>query len=103
PARPWVDVAHKNGVKVLGSVFLAVARWGGSADTVDALLKQDAQGHFVMADKLFALADYYGFDGWLINQETDLTAVKDANNQLIEGRLDEQRGKVLAARMLAFM
>jgi endo-beta-N-acetylglucosaminidase D len=103
PARPWVETAHKNGVKVIGSIFLGVARWGGSADTVEALLEQDEQGHFVLADKLIAIAKFYGFDGWLMNQETDLTAVKDANNQLLEGQVDAERGKLLAAKMLAFM
>jgi len=103
PARPWVDTAHKNGVKVIGSVFLGIAQWGGSADTVEKLLEQDAQGRFVLAHQLVAIADYYGFDGWLINQETDLTAVKDAQNQLVKGQKDPKRGAELATRMLAFM
>lgn len=103
PARPWVDTAHKNGVKVIGSVFLGIAQWGGSPDTVEKLLEQDGQGRFVMAHQLVAIAQYYGFDGWLVNQETDLTAVKDAQNQLVKGQKDAKRGAELAARMLAFM
>ncbi|GGD70744.1 endo-beta-N-acetylglucosaminidase [Lacimicrobium alkaliphilum] len=103
PARPWVETAHRNGVKVIGSVFLAVARWGGNPDTAEALLEQDEQGRFIMADKLIAVAQHYNFDGWLINQETDLTAVKDANNNLLEGKTNPQRGQELAARLLAFM
>jgi endo-beta-N-acetylglucosaminidase D len=63
PARPWVDTAHKNGVKVIGSVFLGIAQWGGNPDTVEMLLQQDAEGRFVMAHQLVALAQYYGFDG----------------------------------------
>jgi endo-beta-N-acetylglucosaminidase D len=103
PARPWVDTAHKNGVKVIGSVFLGIAQWGGSPDTVEKLLEQDDQGRFVIAHQLVAVAQYYGFDGWLINQETDLTAIKDAQNQLVKGQKDNKRGAELAARMLAFM
>ena len=103
PARPWVDTAHKNGVKVIGSVFLGIAQWGGSADTVEKLLEQDGQGRFLLAHQLVAIAQYYGFDGWLMNQETDLTAVKDAQNQLVKGQKDPKRGAELAARMLAFM
>jgi len=103
PARPWVDTAHKNGVKVIGSVFLGIAQWGGNPDTVEALLEQDPQGRFILADKLIQIADYYGFDGWLINQETDLTAVKDAQNQLVKGKKDPERGRDLARRLLAFM
>lgn len=103
PARPWVDTAHKNGVKVIGSVFLGIAQWGGNPDTVEALLEQDSQGRFILADKLIHIASYYRFDGWLINQETDLTAVKDAKNQLIKDKKDPQRGRDLANRLLAFM
>jgi endo-beta-N-acetylglucosaminidase D len=103
PARLWVDTAHKNGVKVIGSVFLGIAQWGGSPDTVEKLLEQDGQGRFVMAHQLVAIAQYYGFDGWLVNQETDLTAVKDAQNQLVKGQKDAKRGAELAARMLVFM
>ena len=108
PARPWVETAHKNGVKVLGSVFLGIAEWGGNPDTVEKLLEQDAEGNFIMADQLLRIAGYYGFDGWLVNQETDLTAVKDANNQLVlaangKPQQDKVRGQQLAAKMLAFM
>lgn len=103
PARPWVDTAHKNGVKVIGSVFLGIAQWGGNPDTVEALLEQDQQGRFILADKLIQMADYYGFDGWLINQETDLTAVKDGQNQLVKGKKDPERGRDLAKRLVAFM
>ncbi|MFC4653875.1 hypothetical protein ACFO3I_02430 [Rheinheimera marina] len=103
PARPWVDTAHKNGVKVIGSVFLGIAQWGGNPDTVETLLQQDAQGRFVLADQLIRIAKFYGFDGWLVNQETDLTAVKDAANQLVKGEKNPQRGAELAARLLAFM
>ena len=103
PARPWVDTAHKNGVKVIGSIFLAIAKYGGSADTAEALLKQDENGRFIMAHRLVDIAQYYGFDGWLMNQETNLTAVKDANNELVEGERDTKRGEALGKKMLAFM
>lgn len=103
PAKPWVDTAHKNGVKVIGSIFLAIAKYGGSADTAKRLLKQDEQGRFVMAHRLVDIAQYYGFDGWLMNQETNLTAIKDANNDLIEGHSDPERGAALGKKMLAFM
>lgn len=108
PARPWVETAHKNGVKVLGSVFLGIAQWGGSADTVEKLLEQDAAGNFIVADQLLRIAAYYGFDGWLVNQETDLTVVKDTQNQLVmaadgKPKRDKKRGQQLAAKMLAFM
>ncbi|MBL4631645.1 MAG: glycoside hydrolase, partial [Paraglaciecola sp.] len=103
PAKPWVDVAHKNGVKVIGSVFLAVAQWGGNADTVETFLEQDNQGRFVFARRLIEIAQYYGFDGWLMNQETNLAAVKDANNDLVKGQFDHNRAEQLGEKMLQFM
>ena len=103
PARPWVEAAHKNGVKVIGSVYLAVAQWGGSADTAQAFLVRDGEGRFPMAHKLVEIAEHYGFDGWLINQETDLSAVKDDDNALVKGVKDYNRAAFLGKEMLAFM
>lgn len=103
PSKPWVDVAHKNGVKVIGSVFLAIARWGGNPDTVEAFLEQDEEGRFIFAHRLVEIASYYGFDGWLMNQETDLRAVKDASNALVVGESDPERAARLGELMLEFM
>jgi endo-beta-N-acetylglucosaminidase D len=72
PARPWIDAAHRNGVKVIGTVFFAPSAWGGSPDTVRALLHQRPDGSFPAADRLVEIGRFYGFDGWLINQETDV-------------------------------
>ena len=103
PSRPWVEAAHKNGVKVIGSIYLAVAQWGGSADTAERFLKRDELGRFPMAHKLIEMAEFYGFDGWLMNQETDLSAVKDKNNELVKGVKDYNRAAFLGKEMLAFM
>lgn len=103
PSRPWVEAAHKNGVKVIGSIFLAISQWGGSADTVSAFLQRDENGHFPMAHRLVEIAEYYGFDGWLMNQETDLSAVKNELNELVTGLKDYNRSAFLGKEMLAFM
>jgi endo-beta-N-acetylglucosaminidase D len=103
PAKPWVDTAHKNGVKVIGSIFLAVAQWGGNPDTVETFLEQDEQGRFIFAHRLIEIANYYRFDGWLMNQETNLAAVKDQNNELVKGQSDPKRAAELGEKMLQFM
>ena len=103
PSRPWVEAAHKNGVKVIGSIYLAVAQWGGSADTAEKFLRRDELGRFPMAHKLVEIAEFYGFDGWLMNQETDLSAVKDKDNELVKGVKDYNRAAFLGKEMLAFM
>ncbi|WP_158285127.1 endo-beta-N-acetylglucosaminidase [Arenibacter aquaticus] len=70
PSAPWVNAAHKNGVKVIGSVFFAPTAWGGNSAVIDNFMEQDANGNYIAADKLIEIALYYGFDGWLFNQET---------------------------------
>lgn len=74
PSKPWIDAAHKNGVKVIGSLFFAPTAFGGSSATVAQLFQKDGAGDYLAADKLIEIAQYYGFDGWLINQETSTTS-----------------------------
>lgn len=103
PARPWVETAHKNGVKVIGTVYLSVAQYGGNVETVARLLQQDANGDFPLAKKLVSIADYYGFDGWLINPETNLTYVKNAQGEVIEGKFEYHNAAILGKKMQVFM
>ncbi len=70
PSADVIDVAHKNGVSVLGTVFFPPSVYGGKFEWVEQFLQQRADGSFPVADKLIEVADYYGFDGWFINQET---------------------------------
>ncbi|MCC2545398.1 PKD domain-containing protein [Hymenobacter sp. BT175] len=67
PTRPWVETAHRNGVKVIGSVFT-------SAADVNVLIQKDALGNYPAARKLVDVAAYYGFDGWFFNQESSVPA-----------------------------
>ena len=103
PARPWVEAAHRNGVKVIGTVFFTPAVYGGKAETVAKLLEMNDDGSFPYADKLIKLAKYYRFDGWLMNQETDLTVIKNANNEIVEGHFDYVNAAKLAKKMQRFM
>ena len=74
PSSPWVNAAHKNGVKVFGNVFFAPAAFGGSTATLTNFLEQDGGGNFVAVPKMLALMQYYNFDGWFINEETATNA-----------------------------
>lgn len=103
PSRPWVETAHRNGVKVIGTVYLSVAQYGGDKTKVAQLLQQDSQGRFPIAHQLIAIAEYYGFDGWLINPETDLTLVKNAQGEVIEGQYNFQQAALLGKKMQGFM
>jgi endo-beta-N-acetylglucosaminidase D len=69
PCRPWVEAAHRNGVKVLGTVFTDRAGFV-------ALCAKDANGNYIGAQKLVDMANYYGFDGWFFNAESAMTATE---------------------------
>jgi endo-beta-N-acetylglucosaminidase D len=67
PCRPWVETAHRNGVKVIGTVFT-------SAADVTALIQKDANNNYIAAQKLVDMANYYGFDGWFFNEESSVSS-----------------------------
>ncbi|GAA2758409.1 hypothetical protein GCM10009872_37690 [Actinopolymorpha rutila] len=94
PNPTVVDAAHRNGVPVLGTVFLPPTVYGGKLEWVRQLLTRDAAGHFPAAAKLAQAADYYGFDGWFVNQETegsDAKLAKDMRDFLVELRAHGQQ------------
>ncbi len=64
-----IDAAHRNGVPVLGTIFFPPNAYGGNIQWVRDLV-QRAGDSFPVADKLIEVAEYYGFDGYFINQET---------------------------------
>lgn len=67
PNSAYTNAAHKNGVLSIGCIFLPRT---GLKHTV--LLTQDENGNFPYAEKLIEFCNYYGFDGWFINQEEDI-------------------------------
>lgn len=73
PSPDVVDAGHKNGVKVIGTVFMPQAAHGGKMEWLDDLLQQTEDGSYPVVDKLIEVANTYGFDGWFINQETEGT------------------------------
>lgn len=77
PSPDVTDAAHKNGVRVLGTVFFPMLEHGGKIEWLNDFLQKDASGNFPMADKLIEVAVKYGFDGWFINQETQDSLTKD--------------------------
>ena len=69
PNPTIIDAAHRNGVKILGNVFFPPIAYGGQFQWVNDFLQKSGDT-FPVADKLIEVAEYYGFDGWFINQET---------------------------------
>jgi mannosyl-glycoprotein endo-beta-N-acetylglucosaminidase len=64
-----IDAGHRNGVPVYGTIFLPPVAYGGQIQWVWDLV-QKSGASFPVADKLIEMTQYYGFDGWFINQET---------------------------------
>jgi len=71
PSADVIDASHRNGVPILGNVFFPPKVYGGKEEWVDQMLTQREDGSFPAADKLLEVAEYYEFDGWFINQETE--------------------------------
>jgi autotransporter-associated beta strand protein len=70
PPAHVVDAAHRNGVPILGNVFLAPTAYGGNIARVNEFLTKRPDGSFPVADKMILAAQYFKFDGWFINMET---------------------------------
>jgi mannosyl-glycoprotein endo-beta-N-acetylglucosaminidase len=78
PSADVINAGHKNGVKVLGTVFFPPVYYGGQLQWYRDFIEQREDGSFPVADKLIEVADYYGFDGWFINQELEGTTAEEA-------------------------
>ncbi|AWB44945.1 endo-beta-N-acetylglucosaminidase [Paenibacillus sp. CAA11] len=68
PNPAYTNAAHKNGVMSLGCIFLP-----REGQYHKDWVYKTADGKMPMADKLIEAAKYYGFDGYFLNQETDIT------------------------------
>lgn len=69
PNPTVIDAAHRNGVKVYGTVFFPPTAYGGQLQWVRDFT-QKSGSRYPVAEKLAQVAQYYGFDGWFVNQET---------------------------------
>ncbi len=66
PNPGYTEAAHRNGVLSLGCWF-----WPRPEDFGE-VVEQRADGSFPMVDKLIEMAEYFGFDGYFINQEAQI-------------------------------
>ncbi|MCI9274052.1 MAG: hypothetical protein HFE39_08905 [Clostridiales bacterium] len=67
PNPAYTNAAHKNGVMSIGCLYFDQAFRAGQS--INELLEMDDEGNFLLVDKLVAIADYYGFDGYFLNRE----------------------------------
>lgn len=72
PTPDVIDSGHRNGVPVFGTLFFNWSTSEGDRETVRKFLQQDEDGNYLVANKLVDIAQYFGFDGYFINQETSM-------------------------------
>jgi len=80
-----IDAGHRNGVPVYGTVFFPPVAYGGQIQWVQDFVQKSGSS-FPVADKLIEMTEYYGFDGWFINQETsggDAQLAQDMRDMMI--------------------
>ncbi|XP_061892319.1 cytosolic endo-beta-N-acetylglucosaminidase [Entelurus aequoreus] len=85
PPAVWTNAAHKHGVLVLGTF---ITEWTDGAARCEAFLKEDLYQE--VADKLVEISHFYGFDGWLINIENQLSEVAVKKTPLFLRYLTDQ-------------
>lgn len=76
PPPTWINTCHRSGVKVLGTFIVEP----GSAQ-VERIL-DEVDGSFWVATQLAQIAKAYGFDGWLINIETEFSVLSWSSRKL---------------------
>lgn len=68
PPYGWINVAHKHGVKVLGTVITENIDGENIWDKI--FISDDETKRF--ADALITIAKFYNFEGWLLNIENKI-------------------------------
>lgn len=64
------EQAHKNGKPIYGTIFMSGYN-GLTRDMLRDFIKRDSSGNYLIVDKLIEMADYYGFEGYFINNESN--------------------------------
>ncbi|MCQ4086525.1 hypothetical protein [Saccharibacillus sp. JS10] len=67
PNPTYTDAAHKNGVLSIAGIFFSNNDRG--QQTYKQMIVKDENGNFPVAEKLIEMAEYFGYDGYFVNQE----------------------------------
>lgn len=80
PTPDVIDAAHKNGVPIVATVGFPWGSGTGYVQEVRNFCQKNEDGTFPVADKMLEMAEFYGFDGYFINQESYGCNAEDAKN-----------------------
>ncbi|KAK3728462.1 hypothetical protein QZH41_002324 [Actinostola sp. cb2023] len=83
PPPCWTNAAHNNGVLVLGTL---ITEWEDGAQICNEFL-EDEHSFKALANQLVDITEYYNFDGWLINIENPIQAVKAAREDKLSAAI----------------
>ena len=75
PPPPWTNCLHTNGVRSLGT-FIIEPQTIGTEQMLDF-----RDGGYVLVQKLAAMAEAFGFDGWLLNLEREF--IEDSTREVV--------------------
>ncbi|KAK7807583.1 hypothetical protein U0070_013889 [Myodes glareolus] len=70
PPVCWTNAAHRHGVCVLGTF---ITEWKEGGKLCESFLAGDERSYQAVADRLVQIAQFFRFDGWLINIENSLS------------------------------
>ncbi|XP_054391803.2 cytosolic endo-beta-N-acetylglucosaminidase isoform X8 [Pongo abelii] len=76
PPVGWTNAAHRHGVCVLGTF---ITEWNEGGRLCEAFLAGDERSYQAVADRLVQIAQFFRFDGWLINIENSLSLAAVGN------------------------
>nr|XP_035940413.1 cytosolic endo-beta-N-acetylglucosaminidase isoform X1 [Halichoerus grypus] len=76
PPVGWTNAAHRHGVCVLGTF---ITEWKAGGQLCEAFLAGDERSYRAVADQLVLIAQFFRFDGWLINIENSLSLAAVGN------------------------
>ncbi|XP_054987309.1 cytosolic endo-beta-N-acetylglucosaminidase isoform X1 [Sorex araneus] len=76
PPVGWTNSAHRHGVCVLGTF---ITEWKDGGRLCESFLAGDERSYQAVADQLVRIAQFFRFDGWLINIENSLSAAAVGN------------------------
>ncbi|KAK2112210.1 hypothetical protein P7K49_011957 [Saguinus oedipus] len=76
PPVGWTNAAHRQGVCVLGTF---ITEWNEGARLCESFLAGDERSYQAVANQLVQIAQFFRFDGWLINIENPLSLAAVGN------------------------
>ncbi|CAH6776499.1 cytosolic endo-beta-N-acetylglucosaminidase isoform X2 [Phodopus roborovskii] len=76
PPVCWTNAAHRHGVCVLGTF---ITEWQDGGRLCESFLAGDVRSYQAVADRLVQIAQFFRFDGWLINIENPLSPAAVGN------------------------